>query len=59
MPDNDPPVEVCDHLLGEWQGCDEGGTFSSEYIYPDDMVEEYFKFCPRCGVPLNPTKTKP
>lgn len=48
------PAE-CEHLAGVWQGVDEGGVFldtESDRETYSKYVEEWFRFCPRCGNPM-------
>lgn len=50
----EPAAEPCRHLLGEWQGNDEGGTFGQAIaeLHGESGVVEWFRYCPRCGVKL-------
>lgn len=42
----------CKHLIGYWNGCDEGGliegTVKDVELY-GPLAEEWFRFCPKCG----------
>jgi len=56
---NNRPEKTCTHLVGEWQGCDEGGTFTDAEIRNyGKYAEEWFTFCPRCGKKLPPAPEK-
>lgn len=47
----------CDHIIGEWQGADEGGVIRVSSWDTDTDLEERYKFCPLCG--KNTSKLKP
>lgn len=47
----------CDHIIGEWQGAEEGGVVRVSSWDTDTDLEERYKFCPLCG--KNTSKLKP
>lgn len=49
----------CDHIIGEWQGVDEGGVMHlSNWDTGNDYDVERFKFCPCCGKNISKLKPK-
>ena len=53
-------MSECNHAIGYWEGVDEARLIdkrTSKYLWEDvlrspEWPNEVFKFCPRCGAPL-------